>query len=75
MKNTIKNKKGQAVVEYVMLLSVVAMLAIFGFSYVKCQLHTIWITNACDILYPYPYQEAEGDLSKYCTPLTDCMPL
>ena len=71
MRGIFKNNKGQAVVEYVLVMSVFVVVAVSGFSYLKCNLHGIWVKMACDILYPYPQHKAGNDLEEYCKEI-DC---
>jgi Flp pilus assembly pilin Flp len=69
-----KNKSGQAVVEYVLILGLVVSIVVWGFGYIKCSLHGIWVKMACDVLYPYPYGDVEQKES-YCEPKDDCFKL
>lgn len=64
-----KNKRGQAVVEYVLVLSTVVVIVIWGFGFIKCSLHGMWIKMSCDIIYPYPHG---ADAPEYCKPIDDC---
>ena len=71
-----RNKSGQAVVEYVLVLSVMVIIIIWGLGYIKCALHTMWIKTACDIIEPYPYNEAPASEQKYyCQPVKQCFNL
>jgi len=71
-----RNKSGQAVVEYVLVLSVVVIIIIWGLGFIKCSLHGIWIQMACDIVQPYPYKIAPaGQQKDYCKPITECFNL
>jgi Flp pilus assembly pilin Flp len=72
MKKIKKNNKGQAAVEYVLMLTVVMLLVYTGLRYVKCTLHTIWIKTACNIVYPYPADEITDNTKDFCKPLNDC---
>lgn len=66
-----KNKKGQAVVEYVLVLSTIVVIVIWGFGFIKCSLHGMWIRMACDIIYPYPSTLIDNN-PEYCKPIDDC---
>jgi Flp pilus assembly pilin Flp len=68
-----KKKAGQAAVEYILILAMVVTVIIWGFGYIKCSLHKVWINMACDVLYPYPSKVA-GEQA-YCQPITDCFDL
>ncbi|MBN1115213.1 MAG: hypothetical protein JXA66_07725 [Oligoflexia bacterium] len=60
------NKKGQAYVEYILVMVAVVLVAAWGLGMLKCYLHQIWVKMACDIIYPYPAHEAQGELQDYC---------
>ena len=74
MRKVKKNKSGQAVVEYVLILSLVVTVVVWGFGYIKCSLHGVWVKMACDVLYPYPYKDVDKQES-YCEPKGDCFKL
>jgi hypothetical protein len=69
-----RNKSGQAVVEYVLVLAVMVTIIIWGLGYIKCSLHTIWIRMACDIIQPYPKDKMPQE-PEYCKPITQCFDL
>ena len=69
-----RNKKGQAVVEYVLVLSVMVIIIVWGLGYIKCSLHTIWVQMACDIVQPYPYKDSPQQ-ENYCQPVKGCFDL
>jgi len=69
-----RNKSGQAVVEYVLVLAVMVMIVIWGLGTIKCSLHTIWIRMACDVIQPYPKDKIPQKL-EYCEPEKQCFDL
>jgi hypothetical protein len=69
-----RNKSGQAVVEYVLVLSVMVVIVIWGLGYIKCSLHTLWINMACDIIEPYPKSQSPQPPA-YCEPVKQCFDL
>jgi Flp pilus assembly pilin Flp len=69
-----KNKSGQAVVEYLLILVLVVSVVVWGFGYIKCSLHGIWVKMACDVLYPYPYSQVK-EKEDYCEPKGKCFEL
>ena len=66
-----RNKSGQAVVEYVLVLSVMVIIIVWSLGYIKCALHTMWVKTACDIIEPYPYSESPQQ-KDYCKPVQQC---
>jgi len=71
----LQSKSGQAVVEYMLVMTVFVILTAWGLNMLKCSLHQIWVQMACDVLYPYPNDDSIGENKAYCTPLkTDCIP-
>lgn len=71
MKSIIKNNSGQALVEYVVVLAIMVVIAVWSLSMLKCSLHGIWVSISCDIIYPYPYSEAGVD-NEYCKKIEGC---
>lgn len=69
-----KNKKGQAVVEYVLVLTTIVIIVVWGLGFIKCSLHTMWIRMACDIIYPYPAGSLEPK-PEHCEPIKECFDL
>jgi len=69
-----RNKRGQAVVEYVLVLAVMVMIIIWGLGYIKCSLHSIWIKMACDVIQPYPKNKIPQP-PEYCEPVKQCFDL
>jgi Flp pilus assembly pilin Flp len=67
----LNNQKGQALVEYVLILVFLVLVVSWGISIAKCNLHKFWVKVACEIIYPYPASTAQAELSKegYCEPL------
>ncbi len=74
MRKKNRNKRGQAVVEYVLVLAVMVMIILWGLGTIKCSLHTIWIKMACDVIQPYPQGKIPNKL-EYCTPEKKCFDL
>jgi hypothetical protein len=73
----LQSKSGQAIVEYVLVMSVFVVLTAWGLNMLKCSLHRIWIQMACEVLYPYPNSEANNiqENKDYCSPIEDdCIP-
>ena len=73
MRKRKKKKAGQAAVEYILVLAMVVTVVVWGFGYIKCALHGVWVKMACDVIYPYPMQSS--DKPKYCEPIADCFNL
>ncbi|MFH1222783.1 MAG: hypothetical protein V1647_00395 [Pseudomonadota bacterium] len=74
MRKRKKNKRaGQALVEYVLVLAVIVFIVAWGLDKIKCQLHTVWIGMACDIIHPYPYKEEPT--RPECEPIKNCFKL
>lgn len=71
MRKKNRNKKGQAVVEYVLVLATMVIIIVWGLGYIKCSLHTTWVRMACDITLPYPETSPEN----YCRPVRKCFDL
>jgi len=69
MKLIRKNKKGQALVEYVFVLAIMAVISVWAISILKCTLHGFWVSISCDIVYPYPLEE---ESNAYCQKIKDC---
>ncbi|MEI6092061.1 MAG: hypothetical protein WCQ47_00080 [bacterium] len=74
MKKRKKKKAGQAAVEYMLILAMVVTIIIWGFGYIKCSLHGVWVKMACDVIYPYPYKLVD-DKKEYCEPISKCFDL
>jgi len=69
-----KKNAGQAAVEYILILAMVVTIVVWGFGYIKCSLHKVWVNMACDVLYPYPYSSVTQK-EQYCEHISNCFNL
>jgi hypothetical protein len=51
-------KSGQALLEYMLVVALMVTALVWGFSILKCNLYSFWVTTACDVFYPYPASKA-----------------
>jgi hypothetical protein len=53
-RKNLKNRSGQALVEYMLVIALMVTSLAWGFNILKCRLYGLWVNMACDVFFPYP---------------------